>query len=117
MNHALTFLLELFNDGLGYSAINTARSALSTFITIDSQPVGQAPLVKRFMKSVFNSRPALPRYQVTWDVDMVLRYFKQLGPNKNLSLSLLTQKLAMLALLLSGQRTQTIHLFMFATCI
>ena len=111
----LEFLLQLFHGdnthpGLSYSALNTARSALSTIITIDHAPAGQHPLVKRFMRAVFNKRPALPRNTITWDVDIVLNYLKTLSPVKTLSLAKLTKKLLMLLLLLSGHRGQTIHL-------
>ena len=34
VTYILEFLTGLFNDGIGYSAINTARSALSTFVGI-----------------------------------------------------------------------------------
>ena len=34
VTYILEFLTGLFNDGIGYSAINTARSALSTFLGI-----------------------------------------------------------------------------------
>lgn len=116
LNDVLEFLLHLFNGsdnrgGIGYSALNTARSALSSVITIDGHAVGSHPLVCRFMRSVFNQRPALPKYVITWDTDIMLRYLKSLGPNKRLTIQLLTHKLTMLLLLLSGQRTQTIHLF------
>jgi hypothetical protein len=35
-------------------------------------------LIKRFMKGVFNQRPALPRYQHIWDVNIVLEYLASL---------------------------------------
>lgn len=35
LSDALQFLLGLFNQGLSYSTLNTARSALSTIVTID----------------------------------------------------------------------------------
>jgi hypothetical protein len=111
LNDTLSFLLSLFNQGLGYSAINSARSALSTCATIDGQPVGQHPLVCRFLKSVFNQRPALPKYNVTWDTDVVLKYLKQLSPCSKLTVKLLSHKLVMLFLLLAGQRCQTVHLY------
>ena len=38
--------------------------------------LGTHPLVRRFMKGVFILRPALPRYNVTWDVNIVLNYLK-----------------------------------------
>ena len=69
----IEFLLTLFNNGLSYSSINTARSALSSILpSIDGIPVGQHPLVIRFLKGVFESRPAMPRYTAVWDVNQVL---------------------------------------------
>ena len=63
---ATSFLSELFHSGLSYSYINTAGSALSSLLHFDS-PIafGQLPIVKRFMKGVFEKRPALPRYSST----------------------------------------------------
>ena len=49
-------------------------------------------------------------YFVTWNVSTVLQYLKQLLPSENLSLLLLSCKLAMLFALLSGQRGQTLYL-------
>ena len=106
----LQFLWVLFGTGLSYSAMNTARSALSTIITIDGQPAGQHRLVTRFLKSCFQQRPSLPKNNVVWDADLVLQYLKSLSPAKKLPLKLLTYKITMLLLLLSGQRQQTIHL-------
>jgi len=103
----LDFLLALFNSGLGYSALNTARGALSA---ISSDRVGSNVLVNRFMKGVFHKRPSLPRYHVTWDVSIVLDYLKTLPSNNKLSLKLLSGKLVMLMALLSGQRGQTLHI-------
>ena len=111
VNNVLSFLTELYKNGLGYSCINTARSALSSFLQLDSElSVGCHPLVRRFMKGVFTLRPALPRYNVTWDVNIVLKYFKSLSPLSSLSLLHLSRKLLMLLALLSGQRGQTLHL-------
>mgnify|MGYP002804058519 FL=1 len=51
---AIEFFTELFNLGVGYSAINTARSALSTTILpIAGIPFGKDPLVCRFLKRFF----------------------------------------------------------------
>ena len=41
---------------LAYSALNTARSALSCVISIDNVPVGQHPLVCRFVKGAFERK-------------------------------------------------------------
>jgi hypothetical protein len=91
--------------------MNTMRSALSTIATVDGTPAGQHELVRRFMKAVFQENPTLPRYEVTWDPQVVLNYIKSLGPNRKLSLLQLSRKVTMLLLLLSGQRGQTMHLF------
>ena len=68
INQILLFLYDLFQSGVGYSVMNTARSSLSTFINIDGVPVGQHPVITRFMKGVFIIKPALPKYNFTWDV-------------------------------------------------
>jgi hypothetical protein len=63
---------DLFKSGLGYSSINTARCALSSYFSLDnSVNISSNVLVKRFMKGVYTLRPALPRYNVTWDVNVV----------------------------------------------
>ena len=105
----LDFLTLLFHRGLSYSSINTARSALSTYISVDGQPMGVHPLVRRFMKGVFQLRPALPKHNVIWDTTVVLDYIKKLSPVKVLTLKRLTFKLVMLIALLTGQRCQTMH--------
>ena len=74
INQVLLFLYDLFQSGVGYSVMNTARSSLSTFINIDGEPVGQHPVITRFMKGVFNIKPALPKYNFTWDVGVVITY-------------------------------------------
>ena len=109
MTDVLEFMTEQFNRGLGHSAMNSVRSALSTFVYIDGQPVGMHPLVKRFIKGVFNLRPALPKTETTWDTSTVLKYLKTLSPVRKLDLKFLTLKLAMLMCLLTGQRIQTFH--------
>lgn len=105
----LDFLAELFAKESSYSKINTARSALSTFIFIDGKSVGSHPLVKRLLKGVFNKRPALPKHKFIWDVAPVLSTLEKLHPVKDISLRALTLKLVMLLALLSGQRIQTFH--------
>ena len=100
-------------QSVGYSCVNTARSALSTFIYIEGVPVGQHNIVKRYLKGVFNLKPALPRYQATgtWDLNIVLNYLYDLSPVADLDLKLLTYKLVMLFCIFAGQRSQSIHLF------
>lgn len=106
----LEFLSVLFDRGLSYSALNLARSALSSFVSLtDSLSVGAHPLVSRFMRGVFNLRPPVPRYTQVWDARVVLNYLRKLSPMKFLSLKMLTFKLCMLLALLTAERCQTLH--------
>ena len=107
----LEFLTWLYDRGLKYSALNTARAALSSFVVLDNNmTVGKHPLIQRFLKAVYQNRPTLPRYRLTWDVLPVLNYLKTLFPHDVLTLRLLTFKLVMLVGLITGQRSQSIHL-------
>lgn len=113
----LTFLTELFEEGLGYSAINTARSAISTVMHYDQErSIGTHPKVTRFMKGVFEMRTPLPRYKATWDVSVLLEHFKRKEHNSKLSLKELTKKLCALLLITTAQRVQTIH-FVKLSCL
>lgn len=106
----INFLAELMTENIGYSSINTARSALSSVLTLnDCTTFGTHPLVKRFMKGVFEQRPSLPRYTSTWDVNTVLEFLRRLPNKEDLTLKVLTQKVVMLMALLTGQRSQTLH--------
>ena len=109
IGEVLDFLTDLHKSGLGYSAMNTARSALSSIIKIDNIPAGQHPLVKRFLRAVFNIKPALPRYSHSWDVSQVLKFLRD-KPGGYGELKWTTYKLCMLLALLTGQRLQTLHL-------
>ena len=111
VNKVLDFLQELYEGGLGYSCLNTARSALSSFIVLKGNiTAGNHPLVQRFLKGVFPTRPAIPHYVSTWDTSLVLDYLKTLHPRKDIDLQNLTYKLVMLCALVTGQRCQTLHL-------
>ena len=110
LKDSIEFLVSLYKEGLGYSAINTARSALSTILEYkDGCKFGEHPLVCRYMKGIFELKPALPRYSEIWDVTVVLDYLKKLPDRKSISLKDLTLKLTMLLCLTTGQRNQTIH--------
>ena len=104
--HGIEFLADLYKRGLGYSAINTARSALSTITPTTNGTFGNHPLVVRFMKGVYEMKPSLPRYTLTSYVGKVLTFLANLPPNP--SLKQLTMKLTMLLSLITGQRCQTL---------
>lgn len=87
--------MELFDAGLGHSGVNTARSALSATVTIvGCDFIGSHPLVRRL--GSFQMKPAMPRYQSTWDVKLVLDYLSEMHPPRSLSLKDLTLKIVML---------------------
>ena len=107
----LEFFNSLFDAGLKYSAINTARSALSMFLGITAHDhVGKHQLVIRFMKGIVSRRPSLPRYSSIWDVGLVFDMFKQQPLVQFLSLYDLTLRTVMLLALVSAQRGQSLHL-------
>ena len=109
--HVVEFLTDLYNNGLSHSAINTARSALSTFLGVASSThIGSQALVSRFMKGVARNRPTLPRYKNIWDVNLVLNVFRQQPLVEYLSLYDLTLRTVTLLALVSAQRCQSLHL-------
>lgn len=104
------FLQSLFESNLGYSALNTARSAISSVhgMFSDSQDLGSHPLVTRFMKGVFTARPSVPCYSETWDPEKVLVYLDR--DFSSLGILEISRKLLMMLLLLSGQRLSSISM-------
>lgn len=74
LQDGINFLGDLFATGVGYSCINTARSALSSIIVLPgSVHFGSHQVVTRFVKGVFETRPSLPQYKEIWDVNSVLK--------------------------------------------
>ena len=60
ISQALDFLVELYDQGIGYSPMNTARSALSCILTpVNDITFGAHSTVTRFLKGVFESRPTV----------------------------------------------------------
>ena len=111
VTRVLDFLTELYNTGLGYSAINMARSAIaSILLSTGAVSFGSHPLVVRFLRGVYNLRPSLLWYTEIWDVCIVLDKLREMSPASTLALKELTYKLVMLIALVSAQRGQTIHL-------
>ena len=114
----INFLAELYESGIGYSAINTARSAVSSIVTLSNNTTfGAHPMVCRFLKGVFELKPSLPKYKNIWDVNTVLTYLSGLHPPQDLALKDLTYKTTMLLALLSGQRCQTLHLLSVSSMV
>jgi len=110
LTDAADFLVKLHSvDNLGFSALNTARCALSCFLPYyDGQSFGKHETIKRLMNGIYNRKPPKPKYSHAWDVSIVLKYLLTLSPLHSLNLKMLTHKLAMLLALVTGQRCQTI---------
>ena len=105
------FLAHSLDEGLEYRTINTYRSALSGVLPpMEGFPVGQHPLVVRLLKGILNLRPAMPRYQQSWDVNVALDDMSSLPGNQLLPLKVLTQKLALLLALIAPKRSSELKL-------
>jgi integrase len=103
----LTFLQFLFQRGLGYSALNTARSALSSIIILPGGILfGAHPDVKVYMRGAFNAKPPTPRYISTWEPSQVLTLLQSWFPASEISIDKLVMKIAMIIMLITGQRPQ-----------
>ena len=100
------FIALRFARGTSFSAVNSARSVLSAPVPqVSSQTVGRHPNVCRLIKGVSEERSAQPRYEDTWNVDIVLIYLDQLLEAKPLSL-----KTCMLLALVTGLRAHVLHI-------
>lgn len=104
---ALEFLTEQFASGANYSSLNTYRSALALIL---GKQFSQDDRVSRFIKGVYRIRPCLPRYDITWDPNVVLNHLSQFYPNESQPLETLSKKLVTLLALSTAQRTQTLSL-------
>ena len=110
INPPLNFLCAMFDTGLKYGALNTARSALSCILKpIDGVKFGVHPVTIRVLKSFYNKRPPHARYGQMWNPQRVIDFLREWTPNRSLSLKKLTLKLNMLLLLATCSRLQRVH--------
>lgn len=99
----LIFMTKLFQEGKGYTcSLNVARTSVVLFSLNDSSSVGYHLLVCTCMYGVFNQKPYLPWYGVTWDADLVLVFFRKWSPANCLSLPRLSLNVIMLCLFVFG---------------
>lgn len=83
INVVLEFLTELYELGLSYSALGTARAAINAFTTIcDGVDFSSNNLPKRG-----NNRPNFSKHPVVWDVNIVLNYISEENDDSLLFLS------------------------------
>ena len=78
----LSFLASLLKEkDLEYRTIAVYRSAISqTHDPIDSVPLGELPIVSKFMKGVFRAKPPKPKYCSSWNVAKVLDFLRNQEP-------------------------------------
>ena len=111
LQQVCTFLRSLADEGLGYRAMNTARSALATILPMfEVYEMGKHPVICWIIKGVYERNPPKVKYMGFWDVNKVFQLIKGWGRNEELilSLRLLTFKVVMVLLLVTSQRGQTI---------
>lgn len=100
----LEFLVQIYQQVGSYGTLNSYRSAISLILMSD---IGNDPVMKRFFKGVSSLKPQRPRYDFTWDPQVVIELLKSWHPHENLSLKQLSGKLLMLMALITSQRMQT----------
>lgn len=103
--NVILFLTQLFNEGAQFGTLNSCRSALSL---ISGNQIGNDDRIKRFFKGVYRLRPALPKYNNTWDTSIVLNFLSNWYPNIEITFENLTKKLITLLALVTAHRMQTL---------
>ena len=87
LDQPIEFLAKVFESGVGYSSIGTARlvlnckistARLSVLIMENGISFGKYPLVQGFMKGIFSLRLALPRQYAVWYPAIALDYVSNL---------------------------------------
>lgn len=103
----LSFLTEQFNKNCAYGTLNSHPSALSLLL---GDSVGSDDCVKRLLKGAYKQRPNGPKYNHTWDPQVVLNRVSHWYPNTSISLELLSKKLVTLLAICTAHRVQTLSL-------
>ena len=107
----LSFFNELFNQGVSYSVLTSAKSAAAHVLKMKCQHLSQHSSVIKYFKGSFNLRPSLTQISFVWDVQIMFEYFRSLGDSRQISDKRLSQKLLILLLLLGGQRLNSVFHF------
>ena len=103
---------ELEHNKREYSTLNSFRSAVSSTLGTCAEtgkPVGQAPLVCRFMRGAHRLNPPKTKLFPSWDIVTILNFLKSWGPARKLSLSQLLKKSAFLVALVCYKRPADLY--------
>ena len=116
VNVVCQYLLFLFNSktpsGKDYSSgcLSNIRSSISFFVQNDIPRLGFNQALVKLFNYFHKMRPSLShRYNVTWDVGIVLKLLAKWHPKESLSLKHLTLKTVALVALTSSDRAQSLH--------
>lgn len=87
-------MAERYREGIGYSALNTARSALSTTLVLQnsSGTFETHPLVRRFMEGFLKLDLHYHVIRRLGDANVMLKYLSHLGQPEVQNLKVLTYK-------------------------
>ena len=102
-------MLQLYQNGASSSSLNSARSALSFFLTYEFNLTGDIT-VSRLFKYFYRTRPLKSKYFTYWPVKDLLNHLATLHPPSNLTLKELTLKTLALVALTSSDRGQSLQL-------
>ena len=112
VSDVINFLTMLFESNNSYSAIKTAKAAVSQTVCLPPfSSIGDHPLIIKFMKGVFNLRPPKTKSGFIWDVSKLFNFFKSKADNDNLNFYDLSCKTLCILLLLCGGRVNTAYNF------
>ena len=102
----LTFLTELVTSrSLEYRTLAVYKSTISQeHLPVGQTRLGDLPVVSRFMKDIFRMKPPTPRLSSTWNVEGLLEFRATLDTPSDLTLKMLSLKLAALLALTSSAR-------------
>ena len=110
------FLYDKFTAGYSFSAIASFRTAVSvTAPTWLGLPLGQTDVVKTMMHKIELENPPEPRYEATWDMNILVHYIASLPDNKDLDTDVLRRKCIVLFKLVTMARSADVDSVKFAT--
>lgn len=108
----LTFLQELFEQGLSFSTIKVYLAAISAcHVGFEGVSPGAHPLTIRFMRGVHRLRPFNRSSVPSWDLPAVLEALcgPPFEPMESVDIKLVSYKTALLLALASAKRVSDIH--------
>ncbi|XP_043275196.1 uncharacterized protein [Venturia canescens] len=101
----ISFLGQEYKNNASFGSLNSYRSAIAL---LHGPQLGEDYRIKRFFRAISKVRPAKPKYDSTWDPQIVLDHVCQWGDNEKMPLEKLGFKLVTLLALITGQRMQTL---------